>query len=135
MMVWFGFIIFWIATSNSIGAPGLFVLFGFLMLGIGAYATFGSYFRKKYIMKRTIYVITNKRVLLIKHKNIEIIESKDKSPLTITYHNDGTGSIIFENTRKVHYHSTNHHVPHYSFKSIENIENVDLVQNLINELE
>ena len=134
MMLWFGFVIFWVITALSSGAPFFFAFFGIFIGIMGATAVFGAFFKNIYILKNTTYIITNKRVLLLKHTKIEIITSDNKSPLSIMYHKDGTASIIFESTKKTHYSSRSNYQS-YSYLSMENIENVNHVQNLINELE
>jgi len=98
-ILWFGFAIFWVIGASKAG--GFLGAFGIPFLFLGAYMSVGRFFVKKQTKSHLYYIITNKRVICINTNKYGEIRRMVASSLTsiptesISYRNDGTGSIIF----------------------------------------
>jgi hypothetical protein len=110
-LLWGGFAIFWEASVLGIGvlsrksAPSAiiipFALFGIPFVVAGIYFIFGRFIYKKKKKLKTIYAVTNKRILAITNmfrKNIQV-EYIDRIPtINISERSDRNGTIKFGNS-------------------------------------
>jgi len=63
-IVWCGFAIFWEITVFSKGAPFFFLLFGIIFIALGVYIVVGRFFTDGLARKKTLYGITDERVII-----------------------------------------------------------------------
>ncbi len=109
-LLWGGFAIFWeasvlgiglVSDKASTGAIIPFALFGIPFVLVGLYFIFGRFIYKKKKKNRTIYAITNKRVLAITNmfgKNIQAEYIDRIQSINILERNGGNGTIKFGNS-------------------------------------
>jgi hypothetical protein len=64
-IVWLAFTLFWEVSVIRSGAPLFAWIFGGGFVAIGAYMLVGRFFYARYINRRTIYAVTNERVLSV----------------------------------------------------------------------
>ena len=133
-LVWCGFAIFWELTVLTSGAPFFFALFGLPFVGIGLYLVFGRFFLTAYMRKRTFYVITNKKIIRLRGKRIDMLEGKNLPPMRVQARLDGSGTVQFGEA--IHYrrggksYTDTSHVFY-----IENVANVMQVQQAVDMME
>jgi hypothetical protein len=97
-LLWGGFAIFWEYGAYMSGAPFFFLLFGVPFVLIGIYLIIGRFFIDSAMRKKTVYGVTNERVVIL----TELFSRKTKSlnldtlsEITFTSKSDGAGSISF----------------------------------------
>lgn len=64
-LLWCGFAIFWeasVATSHN--APAFFLLWGAAFVAVGLYIVFGRFITDATVRDKTVYAVTNERVLI-----------------------------------------------------------------------
>ncbi len=64
-ILWAGFAVFWEATAIASGAGLFFALWGIPFVLIGLYFVVGRFIYKAYRARRTVYAVTDRRVLSI----------------------------------------------------------------------
>lgn len=146
--VFIAFSLFWITTAYNQGnhefhmrislMDKIFPFFGliFLIIGIAIFLSPIWIYRGT---KNTIYVITNKRCIIIKASRTKRVSSYSKENLSIVDRvekQDGTGDIIFfrEQYTTTSNDTTSSHVENRNigFYSIENVRQVELyLRNLV----
>jgi len=103
-LLWGGFAIFWevMALSMTAKAPApfrfLFPLFGLPFVLIGLYMIVGRFFADARARGRTIYGVTNQRILIVggaRGAQTRSVELPSISELSLVEHKDGTGTITF----------------------------------------
>jgi len=103
-LLWGGFVIFWevMALSTIAKAPApfrfLFPLFGLPFVAIGLYLIVGRFFADARARARTIYGVTNQRILIVGGSRSQQTRSLELSAipeLALVQHKDGTGTITF----------------------------------------
>jgi hypothetical protein len=62
-IMWLGFALFWEVSVITAGAPAFAWMFGAAFVAIGAYMLGGRFLYARYINRRTVYAVTNQRVL------------------------------------------------------------------------
>lgn len=62
---WAGFVVFWEAGAVTQGAPLFFVLWAVPFVLIGLHMLVGRFFYKSFAKRRTVYAITDRRVLVL----------------------------------------------------------------------
>ena len=108
-LVALGFFTFWewavvkhvpLSTDNtllfSVGA--LFRLIGLAFMLTALYHLFGRLIRRHYLLKRTSYVITNRKILRSQKDKVDLLQGEALSDYSIREHRDGLKSIVFDNT-------------------------------------
>jgi hypothetical protein len=64
-IMWLGFALFWEMSVITSGAPAFAWVFGGGFVAVGAYMLGGRFLHARYINRRTVYAVTNQRVLSI----------------------------------------------------------------------
>lgn len=103
-ILWGGFAIFWEVSVLSAGIS-LFAIFGVPFVLIGLYLMIGRFFVAARRRAQTHYGITNKRVLVVRGKNSEELQSKELSSigeLNLKVRSDGSGTIDFGGSGQKH---------------------------------
>ncbi len=97
-LVWGGFAIFWETSVFSSKAPFPMVLFGIPFVGMGLYFIFGRFIVKKLRREKTIYVVTDQRVMSIsdfRGHNVQAAFINALPTLNCSTGRDGSGTIHF----------------------------------------
>lgn len=134
-LLWCGFAIFWEITAISQGAPFFFALFGVPFVLVGLYLVIGRFFFNAYARNHTFYAITNKKILRIRKKKVEILERDNLPPVSIINHRNGNGTITFGH--ETHYYRNGRRYTTMSTDtgtgpfSLENISDIAKVQQIL----
>lgn len=94
-LLWCGFAIFWEFMAITGGAPFFFCLFGIPFVCIGCYMVFGRFIWSAYVQKRTMYVITNKKIIRKRGNKIDFLNASAMPPMHTVVHKNGNISIYF----------------------------------------
>ena len=78
-IVWCGFAVFWTVSAASSGVP-IFWLFGVPFVCVGLYLVFGRFIHTAYLRKRTVYVITNQKILRSRAGKIDMLMKASMPP-------------------------------------------------------
>ena len=93
---WAGFSFFWEATVLRGGAPLVMALFGLPFVAIGTYITVGRFLYDAWKRKRTVYGITNDRILIAEQGGTtRSLDLRGADDTIVEDHADGTGTITF----------------------------------------
>ena len=122
---WLSFSIFWEIMAIRRGNSLFLVLWGLPFVGIGLYLVFGRFIQTAYLRNKTFYVITNKKILIKRGKQIEIHDGRDLPPMDITIHKNGNGTILF--CEEVYTRRGRHR----TYFMLENLANVAEAQNAV----
>lgn len=133
-IMWCGFAIFWETTAIMSGAPVFFCLWGIPFVCVGLYLVVGRFFWSAYMRKRTFYVITNKKIIRLRGKRIDMLDGKTMPPMHMTANADGSGTIRFGQETYYRRGRTNSIEPSLLF-TLENIPNVAGVHQIISNME
>lgn len=94
-ILWAGFAVFWETMVIVSGAPWFFPVFGSFFVLVGLYITVGRFLWKAYVLKRTLYAITDRKILIKHLEQVELLRKEDYPPQTLKQYRDGTGTIYF----------------------------------------
>ena len=98
-IMWGGFAIFWEATAITAGAGPVFALWGIPFVVIGLYFIFGRFIYKARRKRRTIYAVTNRRVMtLVRGRSDESVEAAALSSIpniSTSAASNGHGTVEF----------------------------------------
>ncbi|MBI5858037.1 MAG: hypothetical protein HZB42_10380 [Sphingobacteriales bacterium] len=126
--LWFGFAVFWTVTASRAGA---FALFGIPFVAIGFYMAIGRFFTDAYQRTRTIYAISDNRVIIKSgffYRNVTSYNIKSLPEVTIREKSDGSGSITFGIGYRNFWYNNWSYWPgtkeHYEIEFIDNVRNV-----------
>jgi hypothetical protein len=64
--VWLAFAVFWLVMVTRTGAPVFFYLWGAMFVGIGIFFAVGRFFVDAWLRSRTLYAVTDQRVLILR---------------------------------------------------------------------
>ena len=95
-LFWGGFAVVWETIVLRTNAPFFFGLFGIPFVAMGLYMVMGRFFVDAKKRKKTIYGITESRIIIksgIFSTEIKSLNIKTLSDITISEKNDGTGTI------------------------------------------
>ena len=95
-LLWGGFAIFWNVMVWAMDAPFFFRLFGLPFLVVGLYLIFGRFLHDAWVRGRTLYAVTNRRVLILRGARLVGRDIGRLSALEIEQSRGGRGSIRFE---------------------------------------
>lgn len=97
-VMWAAFSVFWEASALASG-PFFFALWGVPFLAIGLYMVIGRFFYKARMKRRTVYAVTDKRVLKLLQKNSgDVLDAAFIDALPAVNRDvraDGSGSVVF----------------------------------------
>lgn len=99
-LMWGGFAIFWEATVILTDAPFFFKLWGIPFVLIGLYILIGRFFYDAKRRKKTVYGITEHRIIIksgIFNESIQSLNCKTLSNITLNEKSDKSGTIILGN--------------------------------------
>lgn len=134
-ILWCGFAIFWETSVVTSNAPFFFRLWGIPFVCAGLYITIGRFFYDKMNRDKTVYGITNQRVIIksgVVNTTVESFNIKTLFNLGIDEKSDGSGTITLDSSQTspfVFYRSAwpgNKKAP-----ALELVQNVRTVFNLI----
>jgi hypothetical protein len=98
-LMWGGFAIFWEASVIASGAPFFFALWGIPFVAIGLYMIGGRFFFKAWLRRRTLYAVTDRRVLrLVRRRsgdNVDAVFLDAIPAVNRELRADGSGSVVF----------------------------------------
>ena len=97
-LLWCGFAIFWEFTVVSKGAPFFFMLWGVPFVLIGLYMVFGRFFADSRARERTLYGVTNERIIIVGglfSRQTKSLPVRTLSDVSLTENGDGSGTIRF----------------------------------------
>jgi hypothetical protein len=93
---WGGFSFFWEANVLRSGAPFVMALFGLPFVAIGIYITVGRFLHDAWKRRRTVYGITNERILIAQQGGTTLsLDLRGVDVAIVEDHADGTGTITF----------------------------------------
>lgn len=134
-----GFAIFWTVSALTV-APLPFAMFGVPFICVGLYITIGRSIHTASVRKRTVYVITNQKILRRRGNKIDMLDAKTMPAIHVTARTDGTGTIRFGESIYYHrgrgqYNNTNMTwVPNEHMFTLENIPDVARVQQILHSI-
>ncbi|HTP76464.1 MAG TPA: hypothetical protein VMJ73_05740 [Rhizomicrobium sp.] len=97
-LLWGGFAIFWEASVVTSHAPIFFELWGVPFVGAGLYIIVGRFFVDAWTRKQTAYLLTDRRILLVRSGPLASTTSLQLRTLTnvqLKEASAGRGTIIF----------------------------------------
>jgi hypothetical protein len=102
-LMWGGFAIFWEASVLAFGRgpngpPIFFMLWGIPFVVVGQYFIWGRFLVKRWDRKRTVYAVTNQRVLMLRGRSLQSIFMSQLPPIVQSSRVDGSGSLEFGST-------------------------------------
>lgn len=105
-LLWGGFAIFWNASvwgltfgQPGIGSPDIFFkLWGLPFLIVGFYMIVGRFFHDAHIRQRTLYAVTDQRIMILSRGKLTSLELARLPRLELTEHRDSSGTLSFETT-------------------------------------
>ena len=100
-ILWCGplFRMFWEDLQEGIGISGLFMI-PFLLAGL--YMLFGRLIYRWFLLRRTAYAITTRKILRRRTRKVEVLQSVPMPPFRVKEHRNGLKSVLFmENSYSV----------------------------------
>jgi hypothetical protein len=97
-LMWGGFAIFWETTVWVMDAPWFFRLWGVPFVVVGLYLIAGRFVYDAWVRGRTVYAVTNQRVVIVRDGRSRSATSLDLATLpemTLSEKRDGSGTIVF----------------------------------------
>lgn len=99
-LLWGGFALFWnitVWTGDASGADLPFKLFGLPFLAAGLYITIGRFLVDMHLRKRLVYIVTNRRILILREhgSTSKSVDIKRLQTLEFDERPDGSGTIRF----------------------------------------
>ena len=143
-LFWCGFAVFWevmalrgtSAGPEPFGPVAIFPLFGLPFIVIGLYLVAGRFFFDAYRRARTIYGVSNERVIILRNlwsENMTSVPLDQLPQTTLTEYRDGTGSIQFGEALPAFYARRGGVWPGAATNSFERIPDAKTVDDLIRE--
>jgi hypothetical protein len=100
-LLWCGFAIVWETMTFTTGAPLLFRLWGVPFVLVGLYIVFGRFIVDAKSRARTVYAVTDRRVLIVSglfRKNIQSLFLRGLAEMNLSEDHAGRGTITFGRT-------------------------------------
>ena len=97
-LLWGGFAVFWEAGVIHSNAPFFFRLWGIPFVLVGIYLIVGRFFMDSKVRSKTVYGVTNERILIVSgffSRNLRSLNLKTLSEVNLSEKPDGTGTITF----------------------------------------
>lgn len=95
-LLWSGFSFFWFTTAITSGAPLFFAMFGLPFVFIGLILVFGRFFLDAKVRARTVYGLTDNRILIksgLFKNTLKSVSINTLTEIEIDEKADGTGTI------------------------------------------
>jgi hypothetical protein len=95
---WCGFAIFWETAVVANRAPFFFTLWGIPFVLAGFYLVFGRFLVDALVRSRTVYGVTNERILIVSTwfgRRVRSIGLRALSDISMSQRSDGSGTITF----------------------------------------
>lgn len=89
-ILWCGFAIFWTILASR---AGVFALFGLPFVAVGLYLVFGRFIWTALRRKRTVYVITNQKIIRNRMGRIDMLNRDSNLPVQLRLYKNGCGTI------------------------------------------
>jgi len=138
-LVWFGFAVFWMIMAIRSNAPVFFILFGVPFVLIGALVAFGRFFIDAGLRRKTIYGLTNERLLIRSgyfKSSLQSFNLRTLTQVAYTERKDGSGTINLGTGAPVNFGNSANWLPRMSAAaSFDTIPDVRDVYNKIIELQ
>lgn len=127
-ILWCGFAVFWMVMASQAGA---FALFGIPFVCVGLYLVFGRFLWTSYIRKRTLYVITDRKVVRKRGSRIDM-QDLSGAPIRVMVHKNGYGTIRIGGMDPYYGRRGYHNVDNsYGTFLLENVPDVARVQQIL----
>jgi hypothetical protein len=97
-LLWGGFAVFWEASVVRGHAPFFFMLWGIPFVAMGLYITIGRFFVDIWTRARTIYAVTDQRVLILTqtfNQRVQSLQLRTLSEMNLSERSDGSGTVTF----------------------------------------
>lgn len=97
-LMWGGFAIFWEVMVVRTGAPFFFKLWGIPFVLVGLYMIVGRFFTEPRQRERTVYAVTNERVIVISgllKEKVTSLNIASLSDISLSEQSDGSGTVFF----------------------------------------
>ena len=97
-LLWCGFVVFWETSVFKTEAPLFFRLWGIPFILMGLYIVFGRFLMDARSRARTVYGVTNERILIVGGSMAQQIKSlsiRNLADISLTERRDGSGTITF----------------------------------------
>ena len=127
MLAWCGFAVYWTYTVFTSGAPALFLLVGVFFVAIGLYWALGRFVVDAQRRSRTVYGVTDSRVIIVTDLPRRIAKSLDLATMTdVAYaqYADGSGNITFGIPHAASYYQDWKSRRRSHFSSIPNLDKI-----------
>lgn len=97
-LLWGGGTLFWEGSVVFVGGgPPFFVLWGIPFVVVGQYLIWGRLIVKRWDRNRTIYAVTDQRVMVLRRRSLQSIFVTHLPPINQSSRADGSGSLEFGN--------------------------------------
>jgi predicted Rdx family selenoprotein len=97
-LLWGGFAMFWEYSVLRHSSSAEFALWGIPFVLIGLYLIVGRFFVDAFQRARTVYAVTDRRILIVRtwwNKEVTSVSSKPLPEISLTEKSDGSGTITF----------------------------------------
>lgn len=128
------FALFWTAFALLLegsvimsGAPLMYCIFGAPFVLISVLLLYNSFPSGVFAKGKTLYVVTNKKLIIKRDKDIEVYLPDELPPMKIELHKNGNGTIIFSKETYSRRRST-----YYTCCMLEDLPDIAQAQNAIN---
>lgn len=91
-LLWCGFAFFWEYSVLQTGFTP-FIFFGIPFVLMGLYIVFGRFIHMAWLRKRTVYTITNLKVIRLRNRKVDIQMGKGMPSVEVEMYADGNGTI------------------------------------------
>ncbi|HKR01312.1 MAG TPA: PH domain-containing protein [Pyrinomonadaceae bacterium] len=97
-LLWGGFAIFWETSVIKSGAPFFFMLWGIPFVLAGLYFIFGRFVVDMKQRRRTLYGVTDRRVVIVSglfNQSVKSLNLRTLADVSLDLRGDGSGTITF----------------------------------------
>jgi hypothetical protein len=97
-LMWGGFAFFWEVAAIAARAPFFFMFWGVPFVLVGVYMLAGRFFVDAYTRSKTVYALTDRRVIIVSgilSRSIQSLSLRTLSDVSLTEHRDGRGTVRF----------------------------------------
>lgn len=129
-LVWLAFSLFFESMIITAQAPLPFIMFGMVFVLIGLYLLYVVFFQRAFARKKTLYVVTNKKLIIKEGNEINIYQPTELPPMKIEMYKNGNGTIYFSSSA----YSRHHGYTYSTHCILENLPDVMKAQNALNRM-